>query len=85
MTQMDLYKAIDAILWKDWDPIGVNDCESARDEYQSYVPRLVRMKLGNASVEDIAEMLNQIVIYEIGMSSNIDECKRVAKLIEELK
>ena len=31
--QKKLYKAIDEILWKDWDPIGVNDIEDVRDEY----------------------------------------------------
>jgi hypothetical protein len=30
-----IYNQIDEILWKDWDPIGVNDFEDARDEYSS--------------------------------------------------
>lgn len=30
----ELYKAIDEVLWNDWDPIGVNDI-APRDEYQS--------------------------------------------------
>ena len=38
--QLGLYKRIDEILWEDWDPIGVNDVEEARDEYQSYLPGL---------------------------------------------
>ena len=27
-----LYNQIDEILWKDWDPIGINDEEQIRDE-----------------------------------------------------
>lgn len=32
--QILIYKRIDEILWFDWDPIGVNQIEEARDEYQ---------------------------------------------------
>jgi len=32
-----IHKLIDEILWKDWDPIGVNDIPSARDEYQRWL------------------------------------------------
>jgi len=34
--QKEIYKQIDLILWPDWDPIGINDIESARDEYYNY-------------------------------------------------
>ena len=37
-----LYRKIDDILWLDWDPIGVNDM-APRDEYQSYVPGILRL------------------------------------------
>ena len=30
--QKQLYKKIDEILWKEWDPIGVNDIDDVRDE-----------------------------------------------------
>ena len=38
----ELYKRIDGIIWHDWDPIGVNECEEARDEYYSYLPSLYK-------------------------------------------
>ena len=41
--QLELYKRIDEVLWQDWDPIGVSDCEGARDEYHSYLPKVFRM------------------------------------------
>lgn len=39
-----LYKVIDEILWKDWNPIGVNDIPSARDEYQTIPAKYRRSK-----------------------------------------
>lgn len=30
--EKELYDAIDEILWKDWDPIDINDNENIRDE-----------------------------------------------------
>ncbi len=30
--QKELYKKIDQILWKDWDPIGVNDNKDIGEE-----------------------------------------------------
>ena len=36
---LNLYNAIDRILWKEWDPIGIYDAkEAARDEYYAYLP-----------------------------------------------
>lgn len=43
-----LYQQIGDILCNDWDPIGVNDFEEARDEYDGYVPHLVTLKKQNA-------------------------------------
>jgi hypothetical protein len=31
---------IDQILWKDWDPIGVNDTPEAEGEYTSYADQI---------------------------------------------
>jgi hypothetical protein len=53
-----LYKAIDEILWKDWDPIGVSKMEDwPTDEYQSYVPNTYNMVISNANRTDIAKKI----------------------------
>lgn len=78
-----LYDAIDEILWNDWDPIGVND-SSPRDEYQSYVPQIVKHKINGADTESIAQLLFQIETVEMGMPGTIDNCRRVANMIELL-
>ncbi|MGB3181147.1 MAG: hypothetical protein WBB45_07135 [Cyclobacteriaceae bacterium] len=75
-----LYKRIDNILWLDWDPIGVNDY-APRDEYQSYVPQLFRLKKQNAKRDEIAEKLLMLERDVIGKPSNLDNCRRIADKI----
>lgn len=81
-VQNKLYKRIDKILWEDWDPIGVNNYKSARDEYQSYLPQVFRLAAEDAEVSKIAESLNLIVTDSIGLQSNINHCTEIAKLIK---
>lgn len=81
-VQAKFYNRIDEILWEDWDPIEVNDYESARDEYQSYFPQIFRFVLGNAEASEIADYLNYVATESIGLQSNLDHCTEIAKLIK---
>ena len=74
-------KIIDIILWKDWDPIGVNDIAS-RDEYQSYVPQILNLVCNNSSVDTIAERLLEIETHTMGLLGNMERCKEIAKKIK---
>lgn len=47
-------KRINAILWKDWDPIGAGVPE---DEYESYAPPILRLLLDGARKAAISEYL----------------------------
>ena len=80
MTKEDkmLYKTIDTFLWKEWDPIGVNKFPEARDEYQSYLPEVFRLKTSGANEESIAQYLLKVEIERMGLSGNLENCKRVA-------
>lgn len=78
-----LYQEIDEILWKDWDPIGINDI-SPRDEYQSYTPIVFTLKRKGANQEEIANKLYQIETETIGVNGNIENCKEGARKIVEL-
>jgi len=49
--QSKIYDAIDKILWADWDPIGLNDNEAARDEYKGYTFRVFKLKRQGADKE----------------------------------
>ncbi|MEW7987067.1 MAG: hypothetical protein AB2805_15870 [Candidatus Thiodiazotropha sp.] len=83
--ELELYKIIDEILWKDWDPIGVNDAPEARDEYQSYLPDIFRLAVEGKDARRIASSLIATVEGNIVLSANKKRCYRVAEKIVNAK
>ena len=81
LEQKYLYNLIDEILWNDWDPIGVNGYEEARDEYQSYLPQVFNFKINNADKEILAQHLFKIETERMGLFGNIEKCRSVAEKI----
>lgn len=81
--QKQLYKRIDEILWNDWDPIGVNDMENVRDEYQSYTPHIFSLTIHGADKTKIAEHLYKIETINMGLSGNMQQCEKIAQKILE--
>ena len=79
-----IWKAIDAILWSDWDPIGVNDAPEARDEYSSYIGGAFHFLEDCASEEQIGGHLHRIETERMGLSGNLDHCRQVAKKLLEI-
>ena len=79
-----LWKQIDKILWEDWDPIGINDCNNASDEYTGYSPQILQMKLQGASKKEIAQKLLEYEKSQMGFLGNADNCDKVAKKIINL-
>ena len=80
---LKLYQNIDYILWKEWDPIGAS--ELARDEYQSYTPKIFNMKKSECTVKELSEHLHKLETLSMGLNGNKENCDRVAKMINELK
>ncbi len=79
-----LFKEIDEILWKEWDPIGVNEFEDARNEYLDYVTILLDLKIKNTSRKIIAETLHGIEKDYMDLKGDISKCKKVAEKIFKL-
>jgi len=50
-------RAINTILWRDWDPIG---CGVPEDEYESYVWPVYQLLLDGAPREDVADYLRWV-------------------------
>lgn len=80
-----LYKAIDEILWNDWDPISMKFYKGPRDEYRRYVPSILNLKIGRMSVETIAAYLYKIESDRMGFTQGYEGCKQVAEKIFNLK
>jgi len=85
LKQLKLYKIIDEILWKDWDPINVNDIEDVRDEYQSYVPHIFRLALEGKNEKQIADSLETTIESEMGLTSSKEQNLAVATKIIQAK
>lgn len=79
--QMKLYKRIDEILFKEWDPIGVSDFDGPSDEYQGYLPQVFRRALENDNPAPIAEYLTLVTTESMGMSAAKEYDLKIAKLI----
>ena len=75
-----LYKRIDNILWFDWDPIGIRK-HGPRDEYQSYIAGIFRLRKLNSNREEIAKLLYKFETERMGMGGNIENCLVVADKI----
>lgn len=79
-----VWNRIDEILWHDWDPIGINDVESARDEYQNYIGDILEFKLNGTDVTEIANYLSVIETQRMNLLGNKEKCFTVAQKIQKL-
>lgn len=58
--ELSLAAVVDEILWRDWDPIGVNAHAGAMGEYSNYLPRITKLIRNGTTVEALAEALDEI-------------------------
>ena len=84
-NQLKLYKAIDEILWLYWDPIGVNDCEEARDEYHSYLPHIYRLAIEGADAYRISSSLIATIETNICLGADKEHNQKIAEKIVKAK
>ena len=81
--QKESYNIIDEILWREWDPIGVNDIEDVRDEYKSYTPHIFSLTIQGADKMKIAEHLYKLETVNMGLTGNKNHCEEIAQKILE--
>jgi hypothetical protein len=83
--QLELYKRIDEVLFYKWDPIGISDGDWARDEYQSYLPRVFAHAMESDSPEPIAKYLGVVSTESMGLSAAPEHDLNIAQMIIEIK
>ena len=71
---------IAAILWQDWNPIGAGVPE---DEYDAYVPKVIRMLESGAGVDELARFLSDFRESIVGSMDRAAD-KRVAQMLYDL-
>ena len=67
-------RAINTILWQDWDPIG---CGVPEDEYASYVWPVYKLLVDGAAHEAIADYLRQTADQAIAVAVPEDRLQAV--------
>lgn len=76
-----LYRAVDEILWADWDPIGVNHEPACRDEYEIYTSAICRLLVNGAAPSEIEQHLVNIACVSMGLDRDRgDHAEAAAKI-----
>ena len=80
------YEALDRLLFRQWDPIGVYDIDGADDEYRMYLPRfwdLVRHSAPESEiVAHLAEIERERITLETSDEHRLDIARKAAALVE---
>jgi len=71
------------LLWEEWDPIGVNETDCPRDEYDSYALKIHSMLMSNASREEVLSYLVWLRTDYIGISKKGDPATVTDQLVAD--
>jgi hypothetical protein len=82
-----LLAEIERILLREWDPIGVNDCPGASDEYDSYAFEIYTMMHAAtpASAHEIAAYLGKVQSEHMELDLTPELNDEVAAMIVRLQ
>ena len=75
-------RAINTILWRDWDPIG---CGVPEDEYESYVWPVYKLLIDGESREKVADYLRWVADAYITVSVSEDRLQVVVDKLMGLR
>jgi hypothetical protein len=83
-----LLQEVEAVLWKDWDPIGVNDTPEAKGEYDSYAGAVLTVALRTRSAMAIAEQLVSVEHVSMGFGRRdpiglLPVAEKILKIVEK--
>ncbi|HKQ93409.1 MAG TPA: hypothetical protein VJZ77_22305 [Blastocatellia bacterium] len=76
MKRKELLQSVKEVLFREWDPIGLNSNLACSDEYDSYTSGIVRLLQADADEYKIAERLRNLQRVSMGMSSTNEERDR---------
>lgn len=64
----EIQDEIREVLFREWDPIGVNDMPELSDEYNAYVGKVYRTLISGCSLRELMTLLHTIESEDIGTS-----------------
>ena len=75
------FRTVRKILWEDWDPIG---CGVPADEYDDYVPQVLRLLIERKPREMLADYLRVTAAETIGCPVSDEKLAKVVDLLMAL-
>jgi hypothetical protein len=84
VSHQEVIAEIDRILWETWDPIGINDELSARDEYSSYVGPILNLLRQRATLNQLERHLKSIDSEEMRVGGDSEKRRATAEMLAKL-
>jgi hypothetical protein len=82
----ELYQRVDEVLHYMWDPIGVAGMPMARDEYDSYLPKVFSLLTqSDNNNEKIAEYLDYVATDRMGLGENKKATLEIVSILQAWK
>lgn len=75
---IDFYRAIDDLLWNEWDPIGISTMDWPRDEYHAYLPRVFSLAMGTNEPQVIADYLEWAAVERMALDPDMGHAMEIA-------
>ena len=72
-----------ALLWEEWDPIGLNETACPRDEYDSYALKLYSMLKSNALRDEVLNYLVWVRTEYIGIGEKGDPAIEADRIVAD--
>lgn len=72
------YEAMDRLLYRQWDPIGVRDIVEAEDEYRMYLPGFWTLVSSGAAPAEVADYLGEIERDRITLETSEEHRRDIA-------
>ena len=69
MSDTQFHEAIRQVLFRDWDPVGVNYNANLHDEYDTYIAPVHTVLVGSRSEGELIDLLRRTECYEMGIAS----------------
>jgi len=82
ITRLQLDQTIRDALLHSWDPVGVRASLGASDEYDSYIPTIAEMLLGDADQFALRRHLTKLEHSSMGLLGNPPRWDRAARALQ---
>jgi hypothetical protein len=80
MTFREKYKEVRQVLLNDWDPLNVGNNPNLSDEYDSYVPQIIKLLQEGSTSADIEKYLEKVDV-ELGLALSREKRMQAANLL----